>query len=209
MPVLEPIRVLCVDDHPLIRDGITFAIQQQPDIEVVAEACNGIEAIEAFRVHRPDITLMDLQMPRMNGLEATAAIRREFHRARIIILTTYAGDTLASRALGLGAFGYLLKGMLRTELIDTIRRVHAGQKRISPAIAQEIARHCSADALSTREIEVLDKVAAGCSNKAVGSLLDISEDTVKGHMKNISAKLQANDRTHAVMIAVRRGILDT
>jgi DNA-binding NarL/FixJ family response regulator len=202
------IRVLCVDDHPIVRDGIAYALQQQSDMELVAEATNGREAVEAFRKHRPDVTLMDLQMPGMSGIEATAEIRREFPQARIVILTTYSGDIQASRALKLGAVGYLLKGTLRTELVDTIRQVYAGQRHIPPQIASEIATHYSADILSEREIQVLREVAAGSSNKVVADKLFISEDTVKGHMKNILAKLQANDRTHAVMIAMKRGFLE-
>jgi len=204
----DRIRILCVDDHPLVRDGIAFAVQQQKDMELVGEAKNGVDAIAAFRQFRPDVTLMDLQMPEMNGIDATAAIRKEFPNARIVMLTTYSGDIQASRALKLGAVGYLLKGMLRTELIDTIRAVHAGHRRIPPEIASGIAEHYSADALSAREIEVLRSVATGCSNKIIADKLFISEDTVKGHMKNILAKLQANDRTHAVMIAMKRGFLD-
>ena len=202
------IRILCVDDHPLVRDGISFAIQQQSDMELVAEASHGVDAISAFRRFRPDVTLMDLQMPQMNGLEATAAIRQEFPDARIVILTTYSGDIQASRALKLGAVGYLLKGTLRTELVDTIRAVHAGHRRIPPEVASGIAEHYDADALSPRETEVLRSVASGCSNKVIAGELCISEDTVKGHMKNILAKLRANDRTHAVMIAMKRGFLD-
>jgi len=208
MATSNRIRVLCVDDHPLVRDGIAFALQQQTDMELVAQATNGIEGVAAFRQYRPDVTLMDLQMPQMNGIEATAAIRGEFPQARIVILTTYSGDIQATRALKLGAVGYLLKGMLRTELIDTIRSVHAGHRRIPPEIANDIAEHFSADELSAREIEVLRVVAAGCSNKIVADKLFISEDTVKGHMKSVLAKLQANDRTHAVMIAMKRGFLD-
>jgi DNA-binding NarL/FixJ family response regulator len=202
------IRVLCVDDHSVVRDGIEFALQQQSDMEFVAGAKNGVEGIEAFRKYRPDVTLMDLQMPQMNGIEALAAIRAEFPQARIVVLTTYSGDIQASRALKNGAVGYLLKGMLRTDLIDTIRCVHAGQRRIPPQIAAEIAEHFTADALSAREIEVLRIVAAGHSNKIVADRLFISQDTVKGHMKSVFAKLQANDRTHAVMIAMKRGFLD-
>jgi len=202
------IRVLCVDDHSVVRDGIEFALQQQGDMEFVAGAKNGIEGIEAFRKYRPDVTLMDLQMPQMNGIEALAAIRTEFPQARIVVLTTYSGDIQATRALKNGAVGYLLKGMLRTDLIDTIRCVHAGQRRIPPQIAAEIAEHFTADALSAREIEVLRAVAAGHSNKIVADRLFISQDTVKGHMKSVFAKLQANDRTHAVMIAMKRGFLD-
>jgi len=200
--------VLCVDDHSVVRDGIEFALQQQGDMEFVAGAKNGIEGIESFRKYRPDVTLMDLQMPQMNGIEALAAIRTEFPQARIVVLTTYSGDIQATRALKNGAVGYLLKGMLRTDLIDTIRCVHAGQRRIPPQIAAEIAEHFTADALSAREIEVLRAVAAGHSNKIVADRLFISQDTVKGHMKSVFAKLQANDRTHAVMIAMKRGFLD-
>jgi DNA-binding NarL/FixJ family response regulator len=202
------IRVLCVDDHPLVRDGIEFAIQQHSDMEFVAGVSNGAEAIEAFRKLRPDVTLMDLQMPEMNGIDAMTAIRKEFPQARVVVLTTYSGDIQASRALKQGAVGYLLKSMLRTELIDTIRHVHAGHRRIPAQIAAEIAEHFDADALSAREIEVLRSVAAGHSNKIVADKLFISEDTVKGHMKSVFAKLQANDRTHAVMIAMKRGFLD-
>ena len=208
MTASNRIKVLCVDDHPLVRDGIAFALQQQDDMELVAEATNGLEAIAAFRQHRPDVTLMDLQMPQMNGIDALAAIRGEFPSARIVMLTTYSGDVQVSRALSLGAVGYLLKGTLRSELIDTIRAVHAGLRRIPAELANDLAEHYSADALSPREIEVLRIVAAGCSNKIVADRLFISEDTVKGHMKSILAKLQANDRTHAVMIAVKRGFLD-
>jgi DNA-binding NarL/FixJ family response regulator len=202
------IRVLCVDDHPLIRDGIAFALQTQSDMELVAEATNGREAIQAFRQFRPDVTLMDLQMPEMNGIDAMLAIRGEFPNARIIVLTTYSGDVQATRALKAGAVGYIIKGMLRTDLIDTIRGVNLGQRRIPHEVASGIAEHVSADALSVREIEVLRAVASGCSNKIVADRLHISEDTVKGHMKNILAKLQANDRTHAVLIAMKRGFLD-
>jgi DNA-binding NarL/FixJ family response regulator len=202
------IRILCVDDHPIVRDGIAYALQKQSDMELVAEAVNGLEAIEAFRKYRPDVTLMDLQMPGMGGIEATAEIRKEFPQARIVILTTYSGDIQASKALKLGAVGYLLKGMLRTELIDTIRQVYAGQRHIPHQIASEIANHYSADALSEREIQVLREVALGSSNKIVADKLFITEDTVKGHMKSILAKLQANDRTHAVMIAVKRGFIE-
>jgi len=208
MTASNRIKVLCVDDHPLVRDGIAFALQQQDDMMLVGEATNGLEAIAAFRQHRPDVTLMDLQMPQMNGIDAMAAIRSEFPTARIVMLTTYSGDVQVSRALSLGAVGYLLKGTLRSELIDTIRAVHAGLRRIPADIANDLAEHYSADALSPREIEVLRIVAAGCSNKIVADRLFISEDTVKGHMKSILAKLQANDRTHAVMIAVKRGFLD-
>src|ERR1700722_8200657 len=165
--ILKRITVMCVDDHPLMRDGIAFALQQESDIELVAQAENGTGAVKAFRRYLPDVTLMDLQMPEMDGIEAMSEILAEFPKARIVILTTYSGDIQASRALKLGAVGYLLKGMLRTELIDTIRSVHAGHRRIPPEIASEIAEHYSADALSDREIEVLRVVASGCSNKIV------------------------------------------
>ena len=208
MTVSDRIKILCVDDHPLVRDGIAFALQQHNDMELVAEANNGIDAVVAFRQYRPDVTLMDLRMPQMNGIDATTAIRGEFPNARIVILTTYSGDIQASRAIKVGAVGYLLKGMLRNELVNTIRSVHAGQRHIPPQIASEIAEHFIADALSDREIEVLRCVAAGCANKIIADQLSITEDTVKGHMKNILAKLKANDRTHAVMIAMKRGFLD-
>ena len=208
MNASAPIRVLSVDDHPMIRNGIGFSLMQQPDIELVGEAKDGFDAIVAFRRHRPDVTLMDLRMPQMNGIEATAAIREEFPHARIIALTTYAGDIQAYRALRVGVAGYLLKATLATELVDTIRRVHAGQRRISPEVALALAEHISADDLSEREIEVLQGVSSGCSNKIVADNLNITEDTVKGHMKSILSKLRANDRTHAVMIAIKRGFLD-
>jgi DNA-binding NarL/FixJ family response regulator len=202
------IKVLCVDDHPLMRDGIAFALQQQTDMTLVAEARDGAEAIEVFRRCRPDVTLMDLQMPGMDGITAMAAILQEFPKACIVVLTTYSGDIQATRALKLGAMGYLLKSTLRTELINTIRSVHAGRRCVPSQIALEIASHFTADTLSARELEVLRCVAAGNSNKAVADILGISEDTVKGHMRSLLSKLQANDRTHAVMIALRRGYLD-
>lgn len=205
----ERIRILCVDDHPIMRDGIEFALQTQKDMELVGQAANGEEALKLFRELRPDITLMDLQMPGMNGIETIEAIRSSYPKARVIVLTTYSGDVQASRALKAGAAGYLLKHMLRNELIGTIRAVHAGVRRIPAEIASELAEHIGADALSLREIEVLSCVAAGNSNKIVADQLCISEDTVKGHMKNILAKLQANDRTHAVLIAIKRGYLQT
>ena len=208
MPDSSKIRVLCVDDHPLVRDGIAFALQFQKDMEMVGEATNGDEAIAAFKRLRPDVTLMDLQMPGLNGIAAIESIRAEFPRAKIIILTTYSGDVQASRAFKAGASGYLLKSMLRTDLVDTIRDVNMGRKRIPPEIASSLAEHLSLDDLSGREIEVLRSVAAGHSNKIVADDLAISEDTVKGHMKNIMAKLGANDRTHAVLIAMKRGFLD-
>ncbi len=203
-----PIRVLCVDDHPLMRDGIAFALQSQSDMELVGEAVDGTEAVRLFRELRPDVTLMDLQMPGMNGIATIEAIRSEFPKARVIVLTTYSGDVQAARALKAGASGYLLKSMLRNQLIGTIRNVHAGRSSIPPEIAAELAEHMNADALSPREIEVLRNVAAGHSNKIVADDLAISEDTVKGHMKNILSKLGANDRTHAVILAIKRGFLD-
>lgn len=202
------IKVLCVDDHPMVRDGIAFAIQKHSDMELVGEASNGLEAVETFRRCLPDVTLMDLQMPEMNGIQAIAAIRKEFPNAKIVILSTYAGDVQASRALKVGAVGYILKGMLRSQLIDTIRAVHSGQRRVLPSVSAQIATHHAIDDLSAREIEVLQLVAAGCSNKLVADKLNISEDTVKGHMKNVLAKLDAKDRTHAVTISMKRGYIE-
>ncbi len=209
MPATDPIRVLSVDDHPLVRDGISFAIQSQPDMVVVAEAADGQEAVEMFRRHKPDVTLMDLNMPIMNGIDATSEIKRIAPRARVLVLTTYSGDMQAARALRAGAAGYLLKGALRKELVGAIRDIHAGRRRIQAEIAQDLAEHFDADRLSSREIDVLGCVAAGCSNKVVADRLNISEDTVKGHMKSLMAKLQANDRTHAVLIAMKRGFFDS
>jgi len=202
------IRILTVDDHPLLREGIAAVLSSQGDMIVVGQASDGREAIEAFRRLRPDVTLMDLRMPDMNGLEAIIAIRAEFPGARIIVLTTYAGDAQAASALKAGAAGYLLKNMVRKELIETIRTVHAGKRRVPAEIATGIAEHVADDALSDREIEVLRHVAAGKSNKLIAAELDISEGTVKTHMKSILPKLDASDRTHAVMIALKRGILD-
>jgi DNA-binding NarL/FixJ family response regulator len=202
------IRILAVDDHQLLREGIAAVLAGQPDMVLIGQASNGREAIESFRQHRPDVTLMDLRMPDMSGIEAITAIRAEFPSARIIVLTTYAGDVLAAGALKAGASGYLLKNLVRKELIETIRAVHAGKRRVPPEIAMEIAEHVGKDALSVREIEVLRRVAAGKSNKLIAAELDISEGTVKTHMKSILPKLDASDRTHAVMIALKRGILD-
>ena len=204
----SPIRVLSVDDHSLLREGVAALLAPQSDVKLVAEASNGLEAIEQFRRHRPDVTLMDLQMPEMNGVDATIAICEEFPRARIVVLTTYVGDTLVLRALKAGARAYLLKGILRKELLETIRLVHAGQKRIAPAVAAELAEHAMDDALSPREVDVLRLIANGNANKAIASQLSITEETVKGHVKNILAKLAANDRTHAVTIGLKRGIID-
>jgi DNA-binding NarL/FixJ family response regulator len=203
------IRLLTVDDHPLMRAGVAALLGSEPDIAIVAEASDGREAIEQFRVHRPDITLMDLQMPGMRGIETITAIRTEFPDARIIVLTTYSGDVQALRAIKAGASGYLLKSMLRKELLDTIRAVHAGQRRVPAEIANEIVGHVSSDALTEREIQVVRGIAAGNANKVIAGQLGIAEETVKGHVKNILAKLGANDRTHAVMIAVKRGIIES
>ena len=202
------IRILTVDDHPLLRDGIAAVFDAQDDMTLVGQASNGREAIESFRRLRPDVTLMDLRMPDMSGIEAITAIRAEFSNARIIVLTTYAGDAQAAAALKAGAAGYLLKNMVRKELIDTIRAVHAGKRRVPPEIATEIAEHVADDALTEREVQILQCVAAGKSNKLIAAELAISEGTVKTHMKSILPKLDASDRTHAVMIALKRGILD-
>ena len=204
----QPIRVLAVDDHSLLREGIATLLAAQSDMKLVAEASNGREAIEQYRIHGPDVTLMDLQMPEMNGVDAIMAICGEFPRARIIVLTTYTGDVQVLRALKAGARGYLLKNLLRKELLDTIRLVHAGHKRIPAEIANELAEHATDENLSEREIEVLRMVAGGNANKEIGAQLDIAEETVKGHLKNIMAKLGANDRTHAVTIALKRGIIE-
>jgi DNA-binding NarL/FixJ family response regulator len=205
--VASPIRILAVDDHPLLREGIVALVNSQPDMKLIAEAANGREAIEQFRKHRPDVTLMDLQMPELNGIDAMIAIRGEFPQARIVVLTTYKGDMEVLRALKAGARGYLLKNLLRRELLETIRAVHAGEKRIPPEVAAQIADHATEDDLTSREIEVLQLIASGNANKAIAARLSISEETVKGHVKNILSKLAANDRTHAVTIGLKRGII--
>ena len=202
------IRVLTVDDHPLLRDGIAALIGSEEDMELIGEASDGREGLDLFRKFRPDITLMDLQMPEMNGIDAIGAIRGEFPEARIIVLTTHPGDVQVSRALKAGARAYLMKGELRKELLETIRAVHAGQKRLSSEVAAEIAEHVTDSSLTPREIDVLRLVAAGNANKEVGARLSLTEVTIKSHMKNILAKLGANDRTHAVTIALKRGIID-
>ena len=201
------IRVLSVDDHAVLREGIAALLGNVPDIELVAEAATGREAIDRFREHRPDVTLMDLQMPDMSGVDAISVIRSEEPEARIIVLTTYGGDVQVARALKAGARAYLLKGIARKELIETIRAVHAGQRRLTAELAAEIAEHATDDVLTPREIDVLQLVANGHANKEIAVTLYIAEDTVKGHIKNILGKLCAKDRTHAVTIALKRGVI--
>jgi DNA-binding NarL/FixJ family response regulator len=202
------IRILAVDDHVLVREGIAVLFNTEPDMTLVAEASNGREAVQQFRAHRPDITLMDLQMPEMTGLDAIIAIRGEFPDAKIIVLTTYKGDVQILRALKAGARGYLLKNTLHKELIDTIRAVHAGGKALSPEASYEIAEHATDDALTPAEINVLRLIAAGNANKQIADQLKITEETVKGRVKNILSKLGANDRTQAAMIGLKRGVIE-
>lgn len=202
------IRILSVDDHPLLRKGITALVNAEPDMKLVAEAANGHEAIEAFRLHRPDVTLMDLQMPGLNGTEAIERILSEFPDGRIIVLTTYTGDAQVMRALKAGARAYILKGHVHKELLQTIRAVHAGQKRIPPDVAGQLAEHAADDQLTQREVDVLRLIAAGISNKLIADQLSIGEATVKSHVTNILSKLGANDRTHAVTIGLKRGIIE-
>jgi DNA-binding NarL/FixJ family response regulator len=202
------IRVLSVDDHALLREGIAALVGNQTDMELVAEACDGREAVELYRKHQPDVTLMDLQMPEMGGIDAISAIRGEFPEARIIVLTTYTGDIQVMRAMKAGARAYLLKGLLRKELTDTIRAVHAGQRRMAPEIAAEVAEHSTDEALTAREVDVLRLIAGGNANKEIAAQLSITEETVKGYVKNILAKLGAKDRTHAVTIGLKRGVID-
>jgi DNA-binding NarL/FixJ family response regulator len=202
------IKVLSVDDHPLLREGIAVLVNAESDMKLVAEAFNGQDAIEKFRLHRPDVTLMDLQMPALSGIDAIIGIRSEFPNARVIVLTTYTGDVQVLRALKAGARGYILKGHVRRELLDTIRAVHAGQKRIPPEVAAELAEHAAEDDLSSREIEVLRLIAAGNANKEIAAQLSVAEETVKSHVTSILGKLGANDRTHAVTIGLKRGIIE-
>jgi len=205
---LTPIRILAVDDHPVLREGIAALIARQSDMSLVGEAANAQEAVRQYRSVRPDVTLMDIQMPEGNGINAIVDIRREFPAARIIVLTTYSGDVLANRALKAGACGYLLKGAVRKELIETIRQVHSGARRIDPDVAVALASHLNDGGLSAREAEVLTLVASGKSNKVIAGNLGLSEETIKGYLKSILAKLNANDRTHAVTLAQRRGIIE-
>jgi DNA-binding NarL/FixJ family response regulator len=202
-----PIRIFSIDDHPLMREGIAAIIQNEPDMLLVAEASNGREAIEGFREHRPDITLMDLRLPDISGIDAMVAIRTEFPDARIIMLTTFEGDVEIRRALQAGAVGYMLKTTPRRQLVDMIRKVHAGKKHIPPEIAAHLAEHMGEESLSKREVDVLQKIAGGNRNSDIAALLFISEETVKGHVKHIMEKLGASDRTEAVAIGIRRGII--
>ncbi len=203
-----PIRVLSVDDHALLREGIAGLVAGQSDMSLVAQASNGREAIQQFRTHRPDITLMDLQMPEMNGVDAMIAIRGEFPEARIIVLTTYIGDVQVLRALKSGARGYLLKNSLHKELLEAIRAVHAGKKTLSAEVSYQLAEHATDDALTPAEVRVLRLIAEGNGNKEIAAQLSVSEETVKGQVRNILSKLGANDRTHAAMIGLKRGIIE-
>lgn len=205
---IAPIRILTVDDHPLLRDGVAALIATQADMILVAEASTGREAIEQFRKHRPDVVLMDLQMPHVGGIEAMNEIRNEFRDARFIVLTTYRGDSQVLRAIRAGTRGYLLKSALRTDLIDVIRAVHSGRKHVPAELASDLAEHAADAELTAREAEVLRLVAAGNSNKLIAAALSVAEETIKGHVKSILSKLGANDRTHAVTIALKRGIID-
>jgi len=204
----KPIRILSVDDHPLIRQGVAGLVATQADMNLIADAANGRDAIQQFQRHRPDITLMDLQMPEMTGLDAITAIRGEFPEARIIVLTTYAGDVQALRALKAGARAYLLKDSLHKELLATIRAVHAGRKSLSPEVSFQLAEHATDDALTQTEVRVLRLIAEGNANKEIAAQLSTSEDTVKGQVRNILSKLGAKDRTHAAMIGLKRGIIE-
>ena len=201
------IRILSADDHPLLRSGIAALIGTQPDMQLVAEAATGTEAVQLHRELRPDVTLMDLQMPGMSGLDAIIAIKSEVPSARIIVLTTYSGDVLAQRALKAGAQAYVLKSLVRTEILNTIRVVHAGERRVQADVAAEMANHTADASLTHREVEVLQLVAAGCANKVISATLDINQETTKTHIRNILAKLGARDRTHAVSLGLKRGII--
>lgn len=202
------IRILAVDDHSIFRQGIVGLLADQADMQLVAEASNGREAIQQFRAHRPDVTLMDLQMPEMNGLDAVIAIRGEFPEAKIIVLTTYTGDVQVLRTLKAGARGYLLKNLLHRELLETIRAVHAGKKALSPEASFELGEHATDDHLTATEVQILRLIAAGNANKQIADQLSITEETVKGRVKNILSKLNANDRTHAATIGLKRGIIE-
>jgi DNA-binding NarL/FixJ family response regulator len=203
-----PIRILAVDDHALLREGVAALVAGQSDMSLVAQASNGREAIHQFRTHRPDVTLMDLQMPEMNGLDAMIAIRGEFPEARIIVLTTYTGDVQVLRALKAGARAYLLKNLLHKELLETIRAVHAGKKTVSPEVSFQLAEHATDDALTPAEVRVLRLIAEGNANKEIAAQLSVSEETIKGQVRNILSKLGAGDRTHAAMIGLKRGIIE-
>jgi DNA-binding NarL/FixJ family response regulator len=203
------IRILTVDDHPLFRNGVAALLATQPDMQLVAEGATGSEAIRQFRTHRPDVTLMDLQMPDMNGLEATIAIRAEFPDARIIVLTTYVGDVQVLRALQAGARAYLLKTSVDTELLATIRSIHSGKKALSAEASYQLAEHATDESLTPSEVAVLRLIAAGNANKQIADRLSVTEETIKGRVKNILSKLGANDRTHAAIIGVKRGIIGT